>query len=102
MKIVRTVISVNQLSVCGAVAEMCEELAWEISKCPKGTVKPVALDNLETMVMQPEVSTKDQISPTDTRGQGNLLRVYEQKFTNFPEHLQLIKLCSKCRSREDC
>ena len=41
--ILRTVISVNQLSVYGAVAEMCEELAWEISKCSNGTGKPVAL-----------------------------------------------------------
>ena len=91
--ILRTVISVNQLSVYGAVADMCEELAWEISKCSKGTEKPVALDNLETMVMPPELSTTDQISPTDGRVQ-NLLREYEQKFANLPEHLQLIKICS--------
>ena len=43
------IISVNQLSVYGALADMCEELAWEHSKCSKGTGKPVALDNLETM-----------------------------------------------------
>ena len=30
--IIRTVISVNHLCVCGAVAEMCKELAWETSK----------------------------------------------------------------------
>ena len=73
---------------------MCEELAWEIPKCSKGTGKPVRLDNLETMVMPPEVSTTDQISPTDARVQGNLLREYDQKFANLPEHPQLIKLCS--------
>ena len=44
--ILRTVLSVNQLSVHGALAEMCEELAWEISKCSKGAGKPAALDNL--------------------------------------------------------
>ena len=92
--VLRTVISVNQLSVHGAVADMCEELAWEISKCSKGTGKPEAPDNLETMVMPPELSTTDQISPTDARAQGNLLREYDQKFANLPEHLQLTKLCS--------
>ena len=40
------------------------------------------------MVMPPEVSTIDQISPTDARVQRNLLHEYEQKF------LQLNKLCS--------
>ena len=92
--ILRSLISVNQLSVNGAVAGICGELALEISKCSKGTVKPVALDNLETMAMLPEVSTKDQTSPTDARVQGNLLREYEQKFTDLSEHSQLIKLCS--------
>ena len=38
----RTFISVNQLSVCGAVADMCEELAWEISKCSGDTERLVA------------------------------------------------------------
>ena len=70
--VLRTVISVNQLSVHGTVADMCGELALEIAKCSKGTGKPVAPDNLETMVMPPEVSTTDQASPTDARVQGNL------------------------------
>ena len=70
--ILLAVISVNQLSVHGAAAELCEELAWEISTCLKGTGKPEAFDNLETMVMSPEVSTTDHISPTDARVQGNL------------------------------
>ena len=44
--------------------------------------------------MPPEVSTTDQISPTDARVHGNLLREYEQRFVNILEHLQLTKLCS--------
>ena len=40
--ILRTVISVHQLSVHGAVADICRELAWEISKCSKGRGKPGA------------------------------------------------------------
>ena len=92
--ILRTVISVNQLSVCGAVADLCGELAWEMSKCSKGTKKPTAPDNLETKVMPPEVSTTGQTSPAFARVQGNLLRQCEQKFADIPEHFQLTKLCS--------
>ena len=38
--ILRTIISVNQLSICGAVADMCGELAWEVSRHSKGTGNP--------------------------------------------------------------
>ena len=61
--ILRTVISVNQLSVHRAVAKMCGELAWKIYKCSKGTGKPVAIDNLETMVMHQKC--RQQIKPSD-------------------------------------
>ena len=44
--VLHTIISVNQHSIYGAVADMCGELA-----CSKGTGKPVAPDNLETMVI---------------------------------------------------
>ena len=56
--------------------------------------KPVALQNLETMVMPPKLSTTNQTSQTDARVQGNLLREYEQRFGDLPEYAQLTKLCS--------
>ena len=92
--ILRTVISVNQLSVYGAEAEMCGELPWEISRNSKSTEKPAALETLETMVMPPEVSTTEQTSQTDAGVQGNLLREYEQKFADLTEHVLFAKLCS--------
>ena len=92
--ILRTFISVNQLSTYGAVADMWGEQAWEVSRHSKGTGKPVALENLETMVMPPEMSTTNQTSQTDAREEGNLLREYEQRFADLPEHVQLTKLCS--------
>ena len=91
--ILRTVISVNQLTVYGAVADMCGELTWDTSKSSKGAGKPRLIDNLESMVMPPEASTTDQTSPTDARVQGNLLREYEQKFADVPEPHQLTQLC---------
>ena len=55
--ILRTIISVNQLSVYGAVADMCEELASRISDCSANTVKLVADDKPETMVAPTDLST---------------------------------------------
>ena len=53
--ILRTVIAVNQLSIYGAVADVCGELAWEVSRHSKGTEQSVEPENLETMVRPPEV-----------------------------------------------
>ena len=92
--ILRTVISKNQLSIYGAVADICGELAWVVSRSSKGTGKPRALENLETMLMSSETSTENQTSQTDAREQGNLLREHEQKFADRPEHAHLAKLCS--------
>ena len=74
--ILRRVITVNQLSVNRAAADMCGELA------------------LETMVMPPEVPTTNPTSQTDAGVQGKLLRDYEQKFAALPEPHKLTKLCS--------
>ena len=68
-----------------------------MSKCSKGTGKPVAPDNLETTVMPPEVSTTDRY-----RVQENLLREYEQKFADLRELFSSDRTLLRCRSREDC
>ena len=56
--ILRTVFAVNKLSVYGAVADLCEELARDSS----GTGKPAANENLESMVIPTEFPTADRIS----------------------------------------
>ena len=75
--ILRTVISVNQLRIYGAVADTCGDLAWEVSRSSKSTGKPGAAENLETMLMPSEMSTENQTSQTDARVQGTLLREYD-------------------------
>ena len=92
--VLRTIISVNQLSNNGAVADMCDELACRISDCSESTGKLVAQNNSETMVMPTELSTTNKTPRTNETAQGDLLHDYEQKFANLPDHLQLIKLCS--------
>ena len=59
--ILRTVISVNQLSVYGAVADLCKELARGSS----GAGKPAANDSLESMVIPTEFPAATPISQTE-------------------------------------
>ena len=35
--VLRTIFSVNQLSIYGAAAEICDELAWRLSGCYRET-----------------------------------------------------------------
>ena len=46
------------------------------------------------MVKPTEFLTVNPISQTDAEVQGKLLREYEQKFAELPEHQKLTKLCS--------
>ena len=55
--ILRTIISVNQLSVYGAAADRCGELASPISDYPVSTEEPVAEDKPDTMVSPTDLST---------------------------------------------
>ena len=89
--ILRTILlSVNQLSVHGAVSDLCGEKARD-SRC---TGKPAANENLKTMVIPTELPTAHPISQTDADVQGNLLREDEQKFAELLEQQKLIKPCS--------
>ena len=56
----RTIISVNQLSIYGAVADMRDELACRISGCSESTRKPVAQDNPETTFTLIELMTTNK------------------------------------------
>ena len=88
--ILRTVIAVNQLSVHGAVADLCRQLA----RNSRSTGKPAANENLESMGIPTEFPTANPFSQTDAEVQGNLLREYEQRFAELPEQQKLTKLCS--------
>ena len=92
--VLRTIISVNQVSIFGAVADMCDELACRISGCSERTGEFVTQDNAETTVIPTELSTTNKSPQTDDNVQGNLLHDCEQQFAILPDHLQLIKVRS--------
>ena len=57
------------------------------------------LDNPEVTVFPTELSNKTP--RTNDNVQGNLLRDYEQKFANLPDHLQFDQTVLQCRYHED-
>ena len=88
--ILRTIVSVSQLSIYGAVEGLCKELARD----PSGAGKPAANNNLESMVIPTEFLTANLVSQTDAEVQRKLLHEYEQKFAELPAEQKLTKLCS--------
>ena len=72
--ILRTIISVNQLSIYGAAADLCKEF----SKASEVAAKLAANEDLETMGIPTELLVADP--HTNVELQGTLLRHYEHKF----------------------
>ena len=66
--ILRTVISVGQHCIYGAVADLCKELNRDSSSAGK----PAANEILGSMVVPTEFPTDNTISQTDADVQGNL------------------------------
>ena len=90
--ILRTGISVNQLSVYGAVADLCGELAGD----SRGTGKPAANEDLKSMLIPTEFPTAKPVSQADAEVQGNLLREYEQKCAELPEKRNIDQTLLQC------
>ena len=73
--ILRTIISANQISINGAVADMCREVSKDTMTSDK-----------------PEQATADP--RTDEQRRGNLVLEYEQQFEQQSDDQKLSKLCS--------
>ena len=81
-------ISTNQLSTHGAVADLCNELSKNLT----AVGKPAVPDHLETM----EIPTCPSAEETQTNAQQrrNLVQEYERNFEHLSEDQKLSKLCS--------
>ena len=91
--LLQMVISVNQLSIYGAVAGMIEELPVG-QKAPVNTAAPGQLDKEEILTQPPSA----EVQANEER-QGNLLQEYEQRFETLSEDHKLSKLCSEAGFR---
>ena len=81
--VLRTILSVNQLGVYEAVADMCDELASRISVFSESTGRLVAEDESVTMVLPKGLSTTTKPLLTNETVQRDWLREYERKFANL-------------------
>ena len=84
--LLRTVISANQLSVYGAIADLCNELPKDL----RAPGKPAAPDQLEKV----DIPTDFSIAEYSTNARRNLVQEYERKFEQMSEDQKLSKLCS--------
>ena len=93
--IIRTVISADQLSIYGAVEDMCEESIRLFSEVSTNTTKPVAREELETGDPTQDVSSIKNSRPTNDTALGNALLEYRQKIEDLPEDLRIHKISSE-------
>ena len=91
--VLRTISSVNHLSIYGAVADMCDDLACRMSDCSERTGKLVAQDKSRNYGCSYRLDDNEQIATDRCETvEGNVLENYEQKFENLPYHVQWTKL----------
>ena len=83
--ILRPVISVNKISICGTVADLCNELDPDYAES----------QICESLVIPTESANANTTSQSSTSSaQGNVLQVYFKKFAEFLEDQKLSKRCS--------
>ena len=88
--ILRTVLSVNQLSIYRAVADSCKELDPDTRNQTEGEI-------CESLVIPTEIPNANTISQSSTSlAQGDLLQEYER-----PDDQKLSKLCSDTGSVQE-
>ena len=86
--ILRAVISLNQLSIYGAIANFYTKLDPNSRNQTEGEI-------CESLVIPTEIPNANAISQSSTSlAQGDLLQEYERKFAELPDDQKLSKLCS--------
>ena len=95
-------LSVNQLSINGAVADMCDELACRISGCSLSTGIIVAQNNPETMVIPTELSTTNKTPMTNDNVQGKLAARLRTKIRKSSRSSSFDPTVLQCWYHEDC
>ena len=88
----RTINSANQLSIHGAVADMCEESILLFSDSAS-TGKPVAKEEPEVMLPPSDVLNEIDSRPTGDPARGDTLRKYKQQIEDLPEDPRIDKMC---------
>ena len=86
----RTIISVNQLSIYGAVSELCEEY----SICQTSTRRLVVAGRSDPLFVRTNLLIMTPTSSVEILAQENLMQKHKERVENLPQPDQLIKVCT--------
>ena len=86
----RTIISVNQLSIYGAVSELCEEY----SICQTSTRRLVVAGRSAPLFVRTNLLIMTPTSSVEILAQENLMQKHKERVENLPQPDQLIKVCT--------
>ena len=86
----RTIISVNQLSIYGAVSELCEEY----KACHVKTVRPVLVGQSDPLFVPTSSLMKTPTPSTDDPAQEDLLQKYQEPVERLSQQNRVINFCT--------
>ena len=86
----RTIISGNQLSIHGAVSDLCDEY----SACQARTVRPVLAGQSDPLFEPARLLMTTPTPSTEVLAQENLLQKYKERVERLSQQERLIKLCT--------
>ena len=86
----RTINSVSQLSIYGAVSDLCEE----DTACHVRTVRPVLAGQSDPLFVPTSSLTKTPKPSTDDPAQEDLLQKYQERVERLSQQNRVIKICT--------
>ena len=86
----RTIISVNQLSIYGAVSDLCEEY----KACHVRTGRPVLAGQSDPLFVPTSLLMKTPTPSTDDPAQEDLLQKYQERVERLSQQNRVIKICT--------
>ena len=86
----RTIISVNQLSIYGAVSDVCEEY----STCQTRTERPVLAEQSDPLFAPANLLIMTPTPSIEIPAQENLLQKYKERVDRLSQQNRLIKICT--------
>ena len=86
----RSIVSVNQLSIYGAVSDLCEEY----KACHVRTGRPVVEGKSDPLFVPTSSLMKTPTPSTDDPAQEDLLRKYQERVERLSQQNRVIKFCT--------
>ena len=86
----RTIISINQLSIYGAVLDVCEEY----STCHTRTERLVVAEQSDPLLAAADLLTTTPTPSIEAPAQENLLQKHKERVEKLPQPGRLLKICT--------